>query len=303
MRNFIIIKILLPLYYETKINTMKTLTILTFLTLSSFVIGQTKWNDFNKLVKQNDRDAIEKFISVWEAASPKDADLYLAKFVYYRNRGVGQQEYDATKEDFRVIDEESIQMALKICERGRIDHPARVDFFTERIQLLLDLKRLDAANPFILKWIDDSQRVSKPWLKSENNPIEDPEFLYKQICNYIEVWLLSTDMDQGPFVALDFANAYAQNYAADPNSLYLLGKVNYKLENLIESEMALLKLLTRSPNHIDALFLMGYITKKTGQFDRSLSYFKSIKKQGVKAERRKAKTEIKALKKEIKAAR
>ena len=54
MRNFIIIKILLPLYYETKINTMKTLTILTFLTLSSFVIGQTKWNDFNKLVKQCD---------------------------------------------------------------------------------------------------------------------------------------------------------------------------------------------------------------------------------------------------------
>ena len=155
----------------------------------------------------------------------------------------------------------------------------------------------------ILKWIDDSKRVSKPWLKSENKPIEDPDFLYKQICNYIDVWLLSTDMDQGPFLALDFANAYAQNYAADPNSLYLLGKVNYKLENLIESEMALLKLLTRSPNHIDALFLMGYITKKTGQFDRSLSYFKRIKKQGVKAERRKAKTEIKALKKEIKAAR
>ena len=68
MRNFIIIKILLPLYYETKINTMKTLTILTFLTLSSFVIGQTKWNDFNKLVKQNDRAAIEKFITLWESS-------------------------------------------------------------------------------------------------------------------------------------------------------------------------------------------------------------------------------------------
>ena len=303
MRNFIIIKILLPLYYETKINPMKTLVIITFITLSSFVIGQTKWNDFNILVQQNDRAAIDKYISVWEAESPNDGDLYLAKFVYFRNRGLGQQAVAASDKGFKVIDEKSIQMALKICERGRIDNPSRVDFFTESIQLLLDLKRFDAANPYILKWINASQSISKPWLTSENNPIEDPEFLYKQICNYIDVWLLSKDIDQGNKVALDFAIAYAQNYPADPNSLYLLGKVNYQLKNLSESEMVLLKLLTRSPNHIEALFLMGYITKKTGQFDRSLSYFKSIKKQGVKAERRKAKTEIKALKKEIKAAR
>lgn len=284
---------------------MKTTTTLGFIFLSLMATAQSKWATFNELLSKHEQYAIEKHINVWEAESPKDGDLYMAKFIYFRNKGVGQDEYNPKAEGFRVVDEEALQMAIKVCERARNDNPSRIDFHTERIELLIALKRLDVANTYLFKWIDETSYIPKPWLQSENKPVQEPEFLFKKVSQFADAWINNSDLSfgenfQGPSVGLDIAHAYIKSNPNDINGLYLLGKVMFKLDNLSEAEMVMMKFLKNKPKHIDGLFLMAEINEKNNLLDKAILNYKDIKKWGIKPLRKKAKLQIKSLKKQIK---
>lgn len=279
---------------------MKFLSLFLALFVAGQTFGQGNLNYFNDLVKQHDKSTIEKYLSVWENANPIDGDLQLARFFYLRNRSVGQDEYNPKIKGFGVLEDESLQLALKYLKRGTEHNPSRVDMYLEEVYIYNDLSNFDRAANAYLDFLNASFRMSRPLLKAENKTIEDPNFVILETTKICDFYFDNHLFKSGKEKSIEIATAYNSLYENDDEGLYLLGKLYFQLSEYERSEMYVSKCARRNPQMMKAYFLLGNIHKEIRKYDEAILDFDHIKKNGKKSERKMAKKEIKKLKKAIK---
>ena len=86
----------------------KTITLLFLTMISTLVFGQTSYEKFKKLFKNNDTTKIKSLFTEWEKTNPNDPELYTSAINFYFSNSkkeiVSLDKQQKSKENFQFTD-------------------------------------------------------------------------------------------------------------------------------------------------------------------------------------------------------
>lgn len=188
-----------------------------FIFLSAYAKAQQDFQKrFKDLSARNDTIAQTKLLKEWEAAKPKDPELYIAYFNFYVNKsqesGISLGSKPGNEESLKLSDTgtgkhvgylnfstnyktEFLQKGFDYIDKGIAFHPTRLDMRFGKIYMLGEAKNYEMFTEVIIETIDHSNSIKDAWLWKEGKPLEDAkEFFLSSIQDYIGT-LYNTEND------------------------------------------------------------------------------------------------------------
>lgn len=187
----------------------KAIILLILATISNFVLGQTNYENFKKLYKDNDTTGIRILLAAWERSNPDDPELYTSAFNYYytnSNREIvsvektqrGEQSFQLTDSTGAVAgymnsmqggyDTGELKKAFYYANKGIEKFPNRLDIRFGKCFVLAETGDYEKFTTEIINTVEYSHTIKNNWLWAENKkPDEDPEsFMLDAVQKYLK---------------------------------------------------------------------------------------------------------------------
>jgi tetratricopeptide (TPR) repeat protein len=295
----------------------KSLTTTTiFLLAISLSFGQGYEKQFKELAAKNDTSAQAKLLSAWEAASPKDPELFIAYFNFYVRKSMSE----VVALEKRPNDKTAIALAdtgtgktlayLNASVRYRSDilqkgfdhiiqgialHPTRLDMRFGKIYMLGQAENYPAFANEIVTTIEYGNKINNAWLWKEGKPLDNPkQFFLGSLQDYITT-IYNTEDDKLLPLMRQISETVVRYYPDHVESLS-----NIALTYLIAGEYAtaipyLLKAEKVAPKDIIVLNNIAEAYKRSGDKVNAKVYYEKIIRHGSKEEAADAQMKIKEL--------
>lgn len=195
-------------------NKLRLIFVFIFLSLCA-IAQQDFQKNFKDLSEKNDTAAQSRLLKGWEAAKPKDPELYIAYFNFYvkksREELISLDE-KPKKESFQLSDSgngkpvgylnfstcyrsDILQKGFDYIDKGIALHPDRLDMRFGKIYMLGEAENYDMFTKVIIETIDHGNSIKDAWLWKEAKPLEDAKrFFLNSMQDYIST-LYNTEND------------------------------------------------------------------------------------------------------------
>jgi tetratricopeptide (TPR) repeat protein len=241
----------------------KTITLLFLTMFSTLVFGQTNYEKFKKLFKNNDTTKIKTLFVEWEKTNPNDPELYTSAINYYFSNSkkeiVSLDRQQKSKESFQFTDStgkvagyinstwgyntDKLSKAIKYANTGIEKFPNRLDIRFGKCYLLQQIQDYNNFTKEVIKTVEHSQVNKNNWLWTENKKQEDGEgFMLGTIQTYLK-----------------------ELYDTEDDNL---------LPNMIQIGEATLKYYT----HIEILSTTSVALMLTKNYDKAIGYLQQAEK-------------------------
>ena len=242
----------------------KIITVLILATFCNLVLGQSNYEKFKKLSKDNDTTRIKSLLAEWEKSNPNDPELYTSGFNYYFSKSkqeiISIDKAKHGKESFQFTDStgkvagylssdlgynpDKLNKALDYGNKGIEKFPNRLDLRFGKCYVLGEIADYDNFTTEIIKTVEYSNTIKNNWLWTENKKLDDAEnFMLGAIQTYLR-----------------------QLYDTEDDIL---------LENMIRIGDVTLKYY---PNNIEILSTTAVASTLTKNYDKALIYLKQAEK-------------------------
>jgi tetratricopeptide (TPR) repeat protein len=287
-----------------------------FLLISLFAFSQNFAKQFRELAAKNDTAGQSKVLSEWEAASPKDPELFIGYFNFYVRKSMSEvvalSPRQKDKESFVLTDtgtgkpvgylnssvkyqSEILQKAFDYINRGIDLYPTRLDMRFGKIYMLGKAENYHAFAKEIVATIDHGNKINNAWLWKEGKPLEDGKnFFLSSMQDYIST-IYNTEDDKLLPLMRQISEAVVKYYPDHVESLS-----NTALTFLIAGEYAkaipyLLKAEKVSPKDIVVLNNIAEAYKRSGDKANAKVYYEKIIRYGNAEEKQDAQERMKGL--------
>ena len=242
----------------------KIITVLILATFSNLVLGQSNYEKFKKLFKDNDTTKIKSLLTEWGKSNPNDPELYTSGFNYYFSKSkkeiISIDKAKHSKESFQFTDStgkvagylssdlgynpDKLNKSLDYGNKGIEKFPNRLDLRFGKCYVLGEITDYENFTKEIIETVEYSNTIKNNWLWTENKKLDDAEnFMLGAIQTYLK-----------------------QLYDTEDDNL---------LENMIRIGDVTLKYY---PNNIEILSTTAVASTLTKNYDKALIYLKQAEK-------------------------
>ncbi len=139
---------------------MKRIVFLIFALGTMMTAGAQAYPDqFQEALDRNDYHAQRAILADWQLAAPDDIDLYIARWNYFVNNYMGEdQTGDLSARDQAVVDS-----GFAVIDEAIAHYPERLELRFGKIYFLGQIMRWDAFEQEILRTLDYSEQIRHRW--------------------------------------------------------------------------------------------------------------------------------------------
>jgi len=293
----------------------KILTLLFLTAFSTLVFGQTNYERFEKLFKNNDTTKIKSLFADWEKTNPNDPELYTSAINFYFSNSkqeiVSLDRQQKSKESFQFTDStgkiagyinssldynpDKLSNAIKYANTGIDKFPDRLDIRFGKCYLLQQIGDYDNFTKEVIKTVGYSQVNKNNWLWTENKKQEDGEgFFLGTIQTYLKEMYdtenddLLPNMIQIGEATLKYYKTNVEMLSTTSVALMLTKNYDKAIEYLKQAEII-------NPKDFIVLNNIAQGYKLKGDKANAIKYYELTGKYGDERAKQQAKQNIKAL--------
>ena len=295
----------------------KTITLLFLTMFSTLVFGQTNYEKFKKLFKNNDTTKIKSLFAEWEKSNANDPELYTSAINFYFSNSkqeiISLDREQKSKESFQFTDStgkvagyinsklgynpDKLSKAIKYANTGIVKFPDRLDIRFGKCYLFQQIGDYENFTKEIIRTVEYSRVNKNNWLWTENKKQEDGEgFMLGTIQAYLKE-LYDTEDDNLLPNMLQIGEATLKYYNSNVEILSTTS-VALMLTKNYDKAIEYLKLAEKL-NPIDYIVLnniaQGY--KLKGDKANAIKYYELTEKYGDDQAKKQARQNIKNLNK------
>lgn len=296
----------------------KTISALFFLTIfSTLSFGQTNYEKFKKLFKNNDTTKIKSLLVEWEKTNPNDPELYTSAINYYFSNSkqeiISLDRDQKSKESFQFTDStgkvaghinsnlgydpNKLNKAIKYANTGIDKFPNRLDIRFGKCYLLQEIGDFDNFTKEVIKTVDYSQVNKNNWLWTENKKQEDGEgFMLGTIQTYLKE-LYDTEDDNLLPNMIQIGEATLKYYINDIEILSTTSVALMLTKNYDKAIDYLKQAEKLNPKDFIVLNNIAQGYKLKGDKTNAIKYYELTEKYGDEQAKQQARQNIKDLKK------
>lgn len=294
----------------------KTITLLFLTMFSTLTFGQTNYEKFKKLFKDNDTTKIKSLFVEWEKTNPNDPELYTSAINFYFSNSkkeiVSLDREQKSKESFQFTDStgkfagyinsnlgyepDKLSKAVKYANAGISKFPDRLDIRFGKCYLLQQIGDYDNFTKEIIKTVEYSQVNKNNWLWTENKKQENGEdFMLGTIQTYLKE-LYDTEDDNLLPNMIQIGEATLKDYtnieilSTTSVALMLTKSYDKAIEYLKQAEKL-------NPKDYIVLNNIAQGYKLKGDKTNAIKYYELTEKYGDEQAKQQARENIKQLKK------
>jgi tetratricopeptide (TPR) repeat protein len=284
--------------------------------ISSLVFGQTNYENFKKLFKNNDTTKIKSLFAEWERTNPNDPELYTSAINFYfsnsRQEIISLDRDQRSKESFQFTDStgnvagyinsnmgynpDKLNKAIKYANTGIDKFPDRLDIRFGKCYLLQQIGDYDNFTKEVIKTVEYSKVNNNNWLWTENKKQEDGEgFMLGTIQTYLKELYDTEDdnllknMIQIGEATLKYYNNNVEILSTTSVALMLTKNYDKAIEYLKQAEQI-------NPKDYIVLNNIAQGYKLKGDKANAIKYYELTEKYGDEQAKQQAKQNIKQLK-------
>jgi tetratricopeptide (TPR) repeat protein len=296
---------------------LKIFAIMTFLVQACIpAFSQDFGKQFRELYAKNDTSGQSKVLRAWEAASPKDAELFIAYFNFYVRKSMTEVVALEVKQkdtnSFVLTDTGTgkpvaylnsstryqsgiLQKAFGYINKGLELHPTRLDMRFGKIYMLGQAENYQAFAKEIVAAIDYGHTINNAWLWKEGKPLDDAKNFFLGSLQDYHTTIYNTEDDHLLPLMREISEAVIKYYPDHVESL-----ANIALTFLLSGEYTsalpyLLKAEKVSPKDIIVLNNIAEAYKRSGDKANAKVYYEKIITYGNAEEKQDAKEKMKGL--------
>ena len=284
--------------------------------VSFFSFSQNFQKQFKDLFEKKDTLGQEKLLKQWEAAAPKDAELFIAYLNFYSRKSMREiVELNSKKKDGDYLeltdstgktvatmgsdiyyDRNILQKGFGYIDRGISLYPTRLDMRFGKIYMLGEVEDFPEFTKMIVETIDYGNKIKNAWLWKDARPLEDAEnFFLNSMQDYVITIYNTEDDNLLPYMrqiseaVLKYHPRHVESLANVSLTYVLVGENDKALPYLLKAE-------TIAPKDIIVLNNIAEIYKRKNDTAKAKSYYEKIIKWGNAEEVEEAKAKLKELK-------
>lgn len=166
----------------------RTITLLFLTMISSLTFGQTNYEKFKKLFKNNDTTKITALLTEWEKSNPNDPELYTSAINFYFSNSkqeiISIDQKQNSKQSFQITDStgkvagfinsnlgysrDKLTKSINYANSGISKFPDRLDIRFGKCYLLQQIGDYDNFTSEVIKTVEYSQVNKNNWLWTKN---------------------------------------------------------------------------------------------------------------------------------------
>lgn len=174
--------------------------------VSCVLFGQTNYEKFKKLCKENDTTKIKKLLTEWEKSNPNDPEFYTSAFNFYYSQskkemvtlGPGKNNQSLQLNDSVgnvagylssnvSYDSSNLAVAFNYINTGIEKFPNRLDIRFGKCYVLEQINDYDNFTKELIKAIEYSALIKNKWLWTESKKLDDGEkFFLETVQEYLK---------------------------------------------------------------------------------------------------------------------
>ncbi len=185
----------------------KILSVFILTAFSGLLFGQTNYEKFQALFKQNDTVKIKNLLSEWEQSNSNDPEFYTSAFNFYFSQSkqetilIGPQQ--GKKESLQLTDStgkvaaylsadlsynpDKLITAFIYINKGIEKFPSRLDMRFGKCYAFEQMTDYGNFTKEVIKTVEYSVTVNNNWLWTENKKVDDSEaFMLRAIQDYLK---------------------------------------------------------------------------------------------------------------------
>jgi tetratricopeptide (TPR) repeat protein len=294
----------------------KIITVLFLITVCGFAFGQSNYERFKNLFKNNDTTKIESLLLEWEKSNSNDPELYTSAFNFYfansKQEIISVDRQQRSKEGFQLMDStgavagfinstpgyqsNKLEKAFYYANKGIEKFPDRLDIRFGKCYVLEQIASYENFTTEIIKTLEHSQSIKNNWLWTENKKLEDPEnFMLSSVQSYLKQ-LYDTEDDK-LLENMKRIGAVAIKYY--PNNIEILSTtaVAHILTKEYDKAIGYLKQAEKiNPEDFIVLNNIAQGYKLKGDKANAIKYYQLTEKYGDEQAKQQARQAIKELK-------
>lgn len=294
----------------------KTVTLI-FLTAFSFsIFGQTNYEKFEKLFKDNDTTRIKVLLTDWEKTNSNDPELYSSTFNFYysnsRQEVVSLAKGQHSKESFQLTDSagsvagylssglgydaRKLEKAFNYINKGIEMFPDRLDLRFGKCYVLQQIGDYENFTNEVIKTVEYSNTIKNNWLWAENKKLEDAEnFMLGSIQTYLRE-LYDTEDDKLLANMIRIGDVTLKYYPDDVEILSTTAVANTLTKNYDKALEYLQQAEKINPKDFIVLNNIAQAYKLKGDKENAIKYYQLTDKYGDEQAKQQSRQEIKKLK-------
>ena len=294
----------------------KTLSLLFLTMISTLVFGQTNYEKFKKLFKNNDTTKIKSLFAEWESTNSNDPELYTSAINFYFSNSkkelISVDRAQKSKESFQLTDSTGkvagfmnsnlgynpayLKKAFEYIDKGIEKFPNRLDIRFGKCYALGQVEDYKKFTNEIIATVEYSKILKCNWLWTENKKLDDAEsFMLGSIQAYLKQ-LYDTENDNLLDNMKQVGDLTIKYY---PNCVEVLSttSVAYMLTKNYDKAIEYLKQAEKvNPKDFIVLANIAQGYKRKGDKENALKYFELVLKYGDEQAKQEAKKFINELK-------
>jgi len=237
-----------------------------------FSIGQTYSQRFDEVLKQRDASGQKQLLMEWRANKPKDAELHVAYFSFFKQRYEGEADSLEKKRH--------LSKALSHIDAGIAGFPNRLDMPLLKIALLGEAGRYEAYTQAILAVLDRNDEVADEWLwKNGASLVDATDFLLQYVDNFVVQLYNIQDESLHPYMD-EISTRVLRSYPTHIPSLSNLAITALYRKEYEKGIGYLEKSLSVDAANTSVLSNLAYAYGQIGQKETAIAYYKEVVKYG-----------------------
>lgn len=294
---------------------MKIFGLLLLTSFSGVLFGQTNYDKFKKLYKNNDTSKIEALLSEWKQADPNDPELYTSAFNYYyshsRRENISITKEQAGAQTFQLQDStgkisgylganvsynsEILNKAFDYINRGIEKFPNRLDIRFGKCYVLQQIGDYENFTNEVIKTVEYSNVIHNSWLWTENKKLEDPvNFMLGSVQTYLKN-LYDTEDDSLLQNMLRIGDVTLKYYPDKVEILSTTAVASMLTKNYDKALIYLKRAETINPEDFIVLNNIAQAYKLKDDKLNAIKYYRLMDKYGDQEAKQQAKEEIRKL--------
>jgi len=293
----------------------KIISFLLFATISTALFGQTHYEKFKKLFKNNDTTTIQRLLTDWEKSTPNDPELYTSAFNFYFSNSKKEilsiEKVQPKKESFQITDSSGavagyfssnmdynpykLAKAFGYADKGIEIFPNRLDIRFGKCYVFGEIGDYHNFTAEIIKTVEYGAVIKNNWLWTENKKVEDADnFMTDALQAYLKQ-LYDTEDDQLLENMKQIGDVVLKYY---PNNIEILSTtaVANLLTGNYDKAIGFLKQAEKlNPKDFIVLNNIAHGYKLKGDKANAVKYYELVKIHGDEQAKKQARDEIKKL--------
>jgi tetratricopeptide (TPR) repeat protein len=284
---------------------------------SSIAHGQTNFEKFKTLFKDNDTTEIKKLLKSWEQTNANDPELYTSAFNFYysgsKHEVISIQKAEPESQSLQITDstgevagyltsnmgynEEILDKAMQYVNKGIEKFPDRLDIRFGKIYVLGAIGEYGKFTEEVIKTIEYSAINKNKWLWTENEKKEDSQnFMLDNIQAYLKQ-LYDTEDDELLSNMIQIGETTLKYY---PKSVEILSttSVAFMLTKQYDKAISYLEKAEKiNPEDVIVLNNIAEAYRRKGDNEHAIKYYLLVEKYGNEEIKEEVRRSIEKLKK------